>query len=80
VTEEQIRDAGELLRAILAKVERGELTAPARVVTRLEGALVALKAAANEHVSQRPDYEPSGRSRGKAVPHSVSRVSQGRKS
>jgi hypothetical protein len=40
------RAAAEILRAVLAKVERGELTAPRRVRARLEGAVMALEAAA----------------------------------
>ncbi len=46
MTKTEIRAAAELLRAILARVETGELTAPRRVVARLEGALTALEALA----------------------------------
>ena len=40
----EARSAAEILRAILVRVERGELTAPGRAVARLEGAVTALKA------------------------------------
>lgn len=35
--------AAEVLEGLLAAVHRGELTAPALTVARLEGALIALK-------------------------------------
>jgi hypothetical protein len=40
----ELRAAADLLRTILARVEAGELTAPKRVVARLEGAATALEA------------------------------------
>ena len=46
MTKAQFRAAADLLRAILARVEAGELTAPKRVVTRLEGAATALEVVA----------------------------------
>jgi hypothetical protein len=42
----ELRRAAGLLRAILGRVEAGELTAPKRVVARLEGAATALEAVA----------------------------------
>jgi hypothetical protein len=42
----ELRCAADLLCAILARVEAGELTAPARVVARLEGAATVLEAVA----------------------------------
>jgi hypothetical protein len=43
MTKADLRAAAGLLRAILARVEAGELTAPKRVVARLEGAATALE-------------------------------------
>jgi hypothetical protein len=42
----EARAAAEILGAILARVERGELTAAGRVRARLEGAATALEAVA----------------------------------
>jgi hypothetical protein len=39
-------DAAEILRAILARIECGELTVSGRVRSRLEGAVMALDASA----------------------------------
>jgi hypothetical protein len=44
VTKKGLRAAADLLRAILARVEAGDLTAPKRVVARLVGAVTALDA------------------------------------
>lgn len=41
VTADELAKAAELLRAILAAVERGELTGPPGLIARLEGALAA---------------------------------------
>jgi hypothetical protein len=46
VTKADLRAAADLLRAILARVEAGELTALKRVIARLEGSLVAFEALA----------------------------------
>jgi hypothetical protein len=46
MNQRELRAAAELLRALLARVEAGELTAPKRVVARLEGAVTALAAVA----------------------------------
>jgi hypothetical protein len=46
MTKAELRAAADLLRAILASVEAGELTAPQRVVARLEGAATAWEAMA----------------------------------
>ena len=47
MTKAELRAAAALLRTILARVEAGELTAPRRVVARLEGAATALEAVAH---------------------------------
>lgn len=39
----EARAAAEILRAILARIERGELTAAGRVRARLEGAATAFE-------------------------------------
>ena len=53
MTKTELRAATDLLHAILARVEAGELTAPKRVVARLEGAEAALEA-----VGQRASGKP----------------------
>jgi hypothetical protein len=42
----EARAAAEILRKVLARIERGDLTAPGRVRARIEGAALALQAAA----------------------------------
>ena len=42
----EARAAAEILRAILARIERGDLTATGRVRARLEGAATAFEALA----------------------------------
>jgi len=44
VRKAEVRAAAEILRAILARVVSGELTASKRVAARLEGAAAALEA------------------------------------
>jgi hypothetical protein len=44
VRKSEIREAAAMLRAIVDRIQWGELTAPGRVVARLEGALSALEA------------------------------------
>jgi hypothetical protein len=46
------REAAALIRRILEAIERGELDAPATVIARLEGALVALEALSEEQPGQ----------------------------
>lgn len=44
MTKRELREAADGLRRILAAVERGELDCPPSLVTRLDGARVALAA------------------------------------
>jgi hypothetical protein len=44
VRKSEIRKAAAMLRAIVDRIQAGELTAPGRVTARLEGAATALEA------------------------------------
>jgi hypothetical protein len=44
VTKAELHAAAKMLRAILARIASGELTASKRMVARLEGAAIALEA------------------------------------
>jgi len=48
MNEEELRAAAQLLREILARIEVGGLTAPRRVVARLEGVVIALDSLAGD--------------------------------
>lgn len=54
MTRAELRAAADLLRAILARVEAGELIAPKRAVAQLEGAATALEALGKKG-RRRPD-------------------------
>jgi len=52
----ELEDAISTLRALVAAIETGELTAPPLLVARLEGAIVALEALASGRQPTAEDF------------------------
>ena len=60
MTKRDMADAAVIIRRLVRAVRDGELSAPKRVVAKMEGAAIALEEAASERRSTRRRRRPRG--------------------